>query len=892
MLIRADGGSDSIAEPAAKTALLKDESSTRSNQNKIQAQPTSERQTLNDVARPFGDQLGQTENNSMWARNRDAMFASIRAGTDAAVSESSNDPIQIAAANTDRAAAASAAAAVSGKLAAQKNLKVAVETEIRTRMDAPGQPPLTAQTLYAAAAQTVEERFVGKAGAAEVKNAVIQLGAEEAEKNAADKLELEINLQLKKAVETSKSDPAKALTDINTLMSTLTPENQEAVLANSMTEQVAMTVSAYANEPLVEYTKALADKKVSANDLGPMEYRLNESTQRIIDTTAKLDPRLVSIVLDKETINISQMFKKIGVDKKESFLLDPVTAQNLTILAGRTVGTANSQAVIDRVIELTGAQNWNALGSMNAIGNLGASPALVIRLGELRGDGNALNQLAAGQIEKFAKEQIDKDYNDYLRANAQLGWLVASEGPAMTPEQLKLAVNDYIAEHPDHQKKVDAAQAKLALDGEKLIKQLNDLRALTKGDFSTDKTVLKAIESALTPDASKMAIEAAVNANPALITGKAGVTLIESLSSVSDFWNKRGMEPFRESIVLQYVNSSIVKTLEKLDPKGPLSRQIAFKELKALAQDPFVRSLENKNPTQLYDQIVIMEQKIKPGRDAKRVRQDLNKYKAELLNDPAFKTADSPAQLNAKGLFLERIGTMFAVAGFVSASSNLKNDPNLLNGIDTIINAGEVYNALVPKGGKFGEKIAQAVGFESFGKVLGAAGAAVDGVRAVTAFSDKRYADSAFSGAAAAGTLLATFGGAAWTGPVGVALIGVGVFGKMQYDKVKESNKNMNETTARFLGFAGFDPDAARALSDQTKNGVSAVPLIMEIGKAKKMSTEQTVAEINQMSENQLKNYRDDLHFVLDYFGDDKTLKQLAQMIVKNEQPVKDTATS
>jgi LysM repeat protein len=823
--------------------------------------------------------------------DEDHEHAYARANAAPASSKPPADPVAEAEARTDKAAADAEAAKLPspGALrdvprgereemtrnakAAQAELKAAVDAEIKTRMNAPGQPPLTSDTLYASAAGKVTARFAGMPGGALVKETVQQLGTERAAKNAESKANLEVTGQLIRAAETSKTDPAKALADVNKLISTLPPDKQEKVLADSRVQQIVQRAADYAKEPLDEYTQAVKDKKIKPDDSLIVDASVGESTQRTIDMTNGLDPRLAAMVVDKETTNIAQALDSAGVKRDEMFINLQTSSQNLTILAGRTFGAPDSTVVIDRVIGLAGAENWKLDATMYAIGEQGAGPALAIRLGELRGTSDVMNEMVAGQIDAFAHGQIAKDYEEYVKANEELAWLVASEGPSMTADQLKSAVDDYLTKHPDREAQIKAAEAKLAQDGELFIKQVTQLNTLVGGDLTSNKDILKSFQSAAGQDGSMAAIQAALKANPDLITGDAGLTALDSFSAARDVWNKQGVD-FLADLGQKYIDNTLIKTLDKLDPKDPATYQAALKELKGLSNDTLATAL-GTSTKELDKQILKMESIIQPGRDAKRIRQDLNRFERSLSEEGAL-------PVGAQGVF-KHVGAMFAVAGFISAGSQTLDEPSLLNGIDTIVNAGEVLDAVLPNGGRIGDSITAALGAKSFGRVLGGAGAAVDTVRAISAFKDHHFADAGFSGAGAAGALLITFGEAAWTGPVGIALVAVSVLGKMQYDRVKDSNKHMNQTTADFLEHAKFDPDAARALSDQTKDGVSAVPLIMEIGKAKGMTREQTVEYINNMSPGELADYRDGLHHFIDWFSDDMNVSEMAQVIASQK---------
>jgi hypothetical protein len=110
---------------------------------------------------------------------------------------------------------------------------------------------------------------------------------------------------------------------------------------------------------------------------------------------------------------------------------------------------------------------------------------------------------------------------------------------------------------------------------------------------------------------------------------------------------------------------------------------------------------------------------------------------------------------------------------------------------------------------------------------------------------------------------------AAWLGPIGIGLIIVGTVGNAIWNNVKVANMHQTAEAAKFLEAAGFKPDTARALVDQSGDGYSPVPLLMKYGELHGLTADQTVDWLNHLSSEQLATTRDIVHRTLDEFDGD-----------------------
>jgi hypothetical protein len=751
--------------------------------------------------------------------------------------------------------------------AAKHDLDVAVEAEIAARANAPGQPPLTVDTLYSIAAENVASRFEGTGSESAVSVAIEKIQAERAEKMAQQDAALSetgrINQSL--AAAGAESDPAQALQTVNTLLASVPPDKQEQLLADPRVATIVDRAADKAREPLDTYVEEVKNG-FPITDRGVTDYWVGQSTQTVIDMTNGLDPRLASMLVDKETQNIQSALDSIDVDTRSTgFSTDmEITSQNLTILAGRTFGAENSEAVIDDVINLVGADNWNLQASMNAIGERGAPPALAIRLGELRGNSDVMNVMVADQITVFSRGQVASDFESYIKTNEELSWLIANAGPAMSQEELEAAISDYIADHPGYEEKVAASQAQLANSGEQLTEQLVQLKTLTGSDYLNEEIVGNIQDIAAQPGSSA-AIQIALQQNPALLTGERGLAVIDTFNATRDIWNAEG-GTFIEGMAGQYITNSLQQSLATLKPHDLRTAAIMQQELKNLSDNRLASAL-GMNKAQLDGYLDELAE-IMPGRDARpdRIRDDLRDFRSDL--------SKADLTLGAKGA-LSHVGQVLSVAGFLSTAGEFADEPTVINGIETILEGADALSSF-PLGGKVGQLL-RSPGMGAFiggaQSIVGLVNAGIEakngdwiggGITAVGAVGTGLIAAPAIASAAGA-----TLAGSAYFGPIGFALVAVSVIGHAQWERIQESNKYMNETTAKFLDHSAFDTDVAWTLYDQSGEGYSTVPLIMAYGEAKGMSREETAEMINNMSPEQLVAFRDVLNHTLDEVNGD-----------------------
>ena len=177
------------------------------------------------------------------------------------------------------------------------------------------------------------------------------------------------------------------------------------------------------------------------------------------------------------------------------------------------------------------------------------------------------------------------------------------------------------------------------------------------------------------------------------------------------------------------------------------------------------------------------------------------------------------------------------------------------------------------------ESLLGRLGGSAASKFLGVVTAAMDVWTAADSFANGDIPSGVLYGVGAGGGLLAAFGSGSLAGPIGIGLVVVSVVGLGIWNGVKEANQHEpgsdGGVSLRFLQHAGFNEAAARALCDQTGDGVSPVPIVARYAELKGLDLanpaerQEFIDWVNAMPPDKLAALRDNLHRTLDEFDGD-----------------------
>ena len=166
------------------------------------------------------------------------------------------------------------------------------------------------------------------------------------------------------------------------------------------------------------------------------------------------------------------------------------------------------------------------------------------------------------------------------------------------------------------------------------------------------------------------------------------------------------------------------------------------------------------------------------------------------------------------------------------------------------------------------------LGSAAAGKFLGVLGAGFDVWNMGESFAKGDIPSGILYGVGATGGVMAALGAGSLAGPIGIGLVVVSVIGLGIWNSVKESRKHEPDsdggTSMRFLQHAGLSEAASRALTDQSGDGHSVMPLLNRYAELKGMKLDDPAQQkkfvewLNTMSPEQLAALRDNLHHTAD----------------------------
>ena len=250
---------------------------------------------------------------------------------------------------------------------------------------------------------------------------------------------------------------------------------------------------------------------------------------------------------------------------------------------------------------------------------------------------------------------------------------------------------------------------------------------------------------------------------------------------------------------------------------------------------------------------------------------------AEKVTAAGLHWLDAPVSGGPKGAANGTLGMLLGGVGLLASTGTAMSDPSLKNWLKA---AGDGLG-LTQKGlelavgmGKINEgSLLGKAGASLVGRVLGAGMAVFDVWSAVESAQQGDYTSAGLYGAGAVGGVTA----ALFTGPIGwagLAVVGISAAGLWVWNGVKESRKHEPDsdggTAMRFLQHAGLNESAARALTDQSGDGHSVMPLLNRYAELKGMKLDDPVQQkkfidwINGMQPEHLAALRDNLHETAD----------------------------
>ena len=308
-------------------------------------------------------------------------------------------------------------------------------------------------------------------------------------------------------------------------------------------------------------------------------------------------------------------------------------------------------------------------------------------------------------------------------------------------------------------------------------------------------------------------------------------------------------------VATQYMKHNVAGALETFNPADPAS-VAATREAVGTLRNSRLAAVLGVSPKEMDAAVQALETAMpEAGDSADDIARKMSTLNGELdeigeavRGRLGFDPADAHRGMKAfdkstvAGQAIRGLGMLLGGVGLLASTGTAMSDPSLKNWLKA---AGDGLG-LTQKGlelavgmGKINEgSLLGKAGASLVGRVLGAGMAVFDVWSAVESAQQGDYTSAGLYGAGAVGGVTA----ALFTGPIGwagLAVVGISAAGLWVWNGVKESRKHEPDsdggTAMRFLQHAGLNESAARALTDQSGDGHSVMPLLNRYAELKGM---------------------------------------------------------
>lgn len=633
------------------------------------------------------------------------------------------------------------------------------------------------------------------------------------------------------------ADPQQSLQILGQGYAKADAATRQQLLADPTARGIISDAAAWATEPLGRPPEGSQGDAVPALT----------TAGRLDELTKTLDKDLAGALL-KQTVPAFEAYAlndrggPIGIDGMSKLL---------TVM-DRARGSTDGDAAITQLAEKAGLYNINAVSNHIA---QGGSPDYAIALG-VRDD------VLTG-VQMFADGTVNDKVTAYIKETEELNWLVANHGGSMTPDQLQQAVQDYIASKgPGWEQKLEGMQEDIAQQGIALQQQIDSLQQAGGYDDT--------IKALLDDPENQLALSTALGRHPEQATDNR-LRDYALYAKVSE-----GGRKLLGEMGNAYVKANVLPGLQGANPADPASMQRAEAALARLNNSNLAAAY-GVDKGKLQDAVDELKKALPTGADTEAAANTrLQKFNDTLQGVKGFEKSTGLGQL------FRGLGVATTSFSFLNSTNRAFAEPGhyanwLKAGADTFGLTQKTADFLVARGAD--GTVTKAVGGALAGKIATGITGIADAALAFKAASEGDYATAALWGVSAAGSGLTLAAGAgligSWGGPVGIALVALAAVGIGLVAKTNESNKHMNQTSADFLQHAGFTPEAATLLVDQSGDGHSPVPLLEKYAELKgydladPQNRQPFVDWVNNMPKQQLEHVRNWLHHTLDDWGGD-----------------------
>ena len=702
-----------------------------------------------------------------------------------------------------------------------------------------------------------------------------------------------------------QSDPVKALQSLNDGYSKAPQAVQDALQHDPGANRIIDNAANWANAPLQTKDGATLPQGRSA-----------QATIRLDQATKGLDKNLAGEVVNHAAAGYAQFTKENQNALPGGSPFGPEGTTELMNISSRITGTQQGDQAISK---LAGLGGWNTDSVRNAIAD-GADPAYAIAFGQnmkahgsdpsivtqtindgmaardqskiANGaslqptidvanrmqaaglDGSGVMKVATDGAQQF-KDKVGSDVKALASHDAELAYLVKTDGSGMSPQQLNDAVAAYQKSKGSAWEGKDTQlRQQITKDGSALINQMTQLNqlppALSKSQGSADAT-LKTIAN--DPSAG-VAITSAIQNDPSLVQGDKATPIVNvfTAAKLGDTGRK-----FANEMASSWLRQNVMSKMTNVNLNDPAAVQQATKAIQSIGNDNFAKliGVSKSDLQKAVDQVETSAKKVAAAGTPEAAAAAEKELNDKLDNDSALSKTFNKTTL--PGQMMRGVGLAFAGASLINSYQKFKSDPSdPQNGIALLASsagfAQKNSELLVGLGavdknsaiGQFGGEWKLA-GRASAGDLIGGVSAVLDGVSAVrSGFGIGTQQDTGkaiFSATTAVGgglSVAPAFGAAAWLGPVGLGITAVGTIGGAIYS-AHESAHQYEGASQAFLKAGGYDSAASGALSKRDglisgASGASQMPFLTKYAQMKHMSPDQLQSWVNSLTPDQVQH--------------------------------------
>jgi hypothetical protein len=631
--------------------------------------------------------------------------------------------------------------------------------------------------------------------------------------------------------------PADQLKVVNDAYARADASTRTALLADPQVQQTIRAAAFDAADPLTKPPEGADGQAVP----------FLKAAQNLDALTKDLDPALAGAVLENTAGLYAGYVRndsggQTGIEGSATFL------KVLDRVAGTLQGDAAIKSLADTGIGLDRNGVFQHLSA-------GGTPAFLVQAG-------AHDAVLEG-VQTYAGSTVKGSVDAYLSHTQELNWLVQNQGGVMTPDQLNRAIQDYMGrQEPGWETRANELKEQVAQDGLKLQTQIESMLAAGGYDGDVDKL--------LADPNNQFALTTAFGNHPEAVTDRT-LSLLSGLGKTTES-GRRTLEIAANA----YVKGQVLTPLGKYDPADPRSAQLVQQTLAKLKSPGMATALGIDQPK--LDQAVGALQQSLKGPNASQADLDgaLGKLNRDLDGVALSKT--TPA-----GQLFRSLGVGLAGLNLASSLQRAGRDPGELANWGKVVTdslgvSQKTAEIMFARGA--GGAGTEALASKAAGRIVSGLSAAADGWLSATAFAKgdttlgTLYAVAAGGGALATAASLGAVG--AWGGPVGVGLTAIAALTIFAVQGTRDSNTHMDDPdTAPFLAFSNLKPDVAKALTDQSGDGYSPVPVLQKYAELKGYDLSQPqdqqrfVTWLNDLPSGTLSQLRDGLHQKLDDWDGD-----------------------